>query len=135
VVAFFWAPDGRTIAALELDAAGGGGVASAAAARPVGAPLAAASPSPGIGLHLLFVDVATGALRSEREVQPSSLFLTQLLPFFDQYALSHRLWSPDSASIALPLVGEGGADQIFVIRADGSGFNRIADGATAFWSP
>jgi TolB protein len=135
VVAFFWAPDGRTVAALQLDVAGGGGVASAAAVRTVAAPLAAASPSPGVGLRLVFVDVATGALRSERQVQLSALFLTQLLPFFDQYALSHRVWSPDSASIALPLVGDGGANQIFVIRADGSGFNRVADGTTAFWSP
>ena len=51
------------------------------------------------------------------------------------YALSHRIWSPDSASIALPLVGEGGVSQIFVIRADGSDFRRVADGTAAFWSP
>ena len=135
VVAFFWAPDGKTIAVLELNAAGGGGVASTTAVRAVFAPLAAASPSPGAGLHLLFVDVATGAIRSERQVRLSGLFLTQLLPFFDQYALSHRVWSADGGSIVLPLVGDGGANQIFVIGADGSGFNRVAAGTTAFWSP
>jgi TolB protein len=137
VVAFFWAPDGKTIAAIQLEVTGGGGVASAKEARAVTAGFAAASesPSPGIGLHLVFVDVATGTLRSERQVQLSSVFLTQLLPYFDQYALSHRIWSPDSASIALPLVGDAGTNQIFVISADGSGFGRIADGTMAFWSP
>jgi TolB protein len=139
IVAFFWAPDGRTIAALQLEVTGGGGVASATEARALAAPLAAASPSPrrgpGIGLHLVFVDVGTGAVRSERQVQLSSVFLTQLLPYFDQYALSHRVWSPDSASIALPLVGDTGTNQIFVIKADGSGFTPIADGTMAFWSP
>ncbi|HEY8635642.1 MAG TPA: hypothetical protein VIL81_00120 [Candidatus Limnocylindrales bacterium] len=71
----------------------------------------------------------------ERPVQLTDLFVSQLLPFFDQYALSHRIWSPDSASIALPLVGAGGPSQIFVIRTDGSDARRVADRAASFWSP
>jgi TolB protein len=132
-IAFFWAPDGKTIAALQVDVSGGGGVASANAV--LAASESPAAPSPGFGLHLRFVDVASGAVRSERQVQLSDLFVTQLLPYFDQYALSHRIWSPDSAAIALPLVGEGGVSQIFVIRADGSDFRRVAEGTAAFWSP
>jgi TolB protein len=131
-IAFFWAPDGKTIAALQVDVPGGGGLASANA---VLAASESPSPSPGFGLHLRFVDVASGAIRSERQVELSDVFVSQLLPFFDQYALSHRIWSPDSASIALPLVGAGGVSQIFVIRADGSDFRRVADGTAAFWSP
>jgi TolB protein len=132
-IAFFWAPDGKTIAALQVEVPGGGGLASANAV--LAASESPAAPSPGFGLHLRFVDVASGAIRSERQVQLSDVFVTQLLPFFDQYALSHRIWSPDSASIALPLVGAGGVSQIFVIRADGSDFRRVADGTAAFWSP
>lgn len=130
VVAFFWAPDGKTIAALRVEVAGGGGIALSSL---TGGSLAA--PSPGFGVHLVFVDVASGAIRSERQVQLSDLFLTQLLPFFDQYALSHRLWSPDSSAVAFPIVGEGGVSQVFVIRADGSDYRRVADGTAAFWSP
>jgi len=131
-VAFFWAPDGKTIAALQVDVPGGGGPASANAVR---AASESPAPSPGFGLHLRFVDVASGAIRSERQVQLSDVFVNQLLPFFDQYALSHRIWSPDSASIALPLVAADGVSQIFIIRADGSDFRRVADGTAAFWSP
>ena len=131
-IAFFWAPDGKTIAALQVDVPDGGGLASANA---VLAASESPAPSPGFGLHLRFVDVASGAIRSERQVELSDVFVSQLLPFFDQYALSHRIWSPDSASIALPLVGAGGVSQIFVIRADGSDFRRVADGTAAFWSP
>ena len=57
-----------------------------------------------------------------------------MLPFFDQYALSHRLWSPDGGSIALPVVAEG-TEQIVVVQADGSGARRVADGVEDFWSP
>ena len=33
-------------------------------------------------------------------------FTAQVLPFFDQYALSHRLWAPDSSAIVVPLVAD-----------------------------
>lgn len=139
VVAFFWAPDGRTIASLRLDAPGGiearslGGarIATTVKAPPPGADVAQAD---GVSLHLVITDVATGAGRSERAVRVSELFVTQLLPFFDQYALSHRLWSPDGASIVLPLV-DGGETGLYVIRADGSEPARLSDAEMGFWSP
>jgi hypothetical protein len=61
--------------------------------------------------------------------------VNQLLPYFDQYALSHRLWSPDSASILLPLVDSVGRDQVVVVPADGSEPRPITGGAKGFWSP
>jgi WD40 repeat protein len=141
VVAFFWAPDGRTIASLRLEAPGGiearsrtgGRLASTEqAARPPGADLAQAG---GFALHLDFTDVASGARRSERTVRVSELFVTQLLPYFDQYALSHRLWSPASTSVVLPLVDGGGETGLYVILVDGSEPSRVADAAMGFWSP
>jgi TolB protein len=70
-----------------------------------------------------------------RVVRLADHFVTQLLPYFDQYALSHRLWSPDGTSILLPLVDAGGHDLVAVLPADGSDPRPIANGPKAFWSP
>jgi hypothetical protein len=65
-IAFFWAQDGKTIAVLQVDLSGGGGLASANAV--LAASASPAAPDPGFGLHLRFVKVASGAIRSERQV-------------------------------------------------------------------
>jgi TolB protein len=144
VVGFFWAPDGKTIAALELPGPGNNGV-QAAAPRIVPAlarltNVRARTPdaidtAAGIGLHLAFVDVATAAVRSQRDVRVSVTFVNQLLPYFDQYALSHRFWSADSAMLALPLVAADGTDQLVVIPANGSDTHPIPGRTIGFWSP
>jgi hypothetical protein len=61
--------------------------------------------------------------------------VNQNLPYFDQYALSHHLWAPDSASIILPLVDSSGGTQIVVVPADGTDSRPIADGVSGFWNP
>ena len=134
VVAFFWSPDGATIAALVVPDADAGPVADVAAAPPPRL-LQLGAASDGVSLRLVFVEVSSGAVRSERAVGLAEHFVGQLLPYFDQYALSHRLWSPDSAAILLPLVSSTGQDQLVVIPADGSGPQVIADGAKGFWRP
>jgi hypothetical protein len=98
-------------------------------------PLAAVTAAIGTPLVLVFVDTATGTIRSQRIVALSDTFVYQLLPYFDQYALSHRFWAPDDASIALPTVDEDGIGQVFVFRADGVGARPVADGVIGFWSP
>jgi TolB protein len=140
VLAFFWAPDARTIAALHVVGPGqgpaavlGGIVLAGAKARDGGARPVADSEGSAVGLS--FVDVSTGAVRSERVVRLADSFVGQLLPYFDQYALSHPFWSPDSASIVLPLVNPSGQDQVAVIPADGSDPRPLADGSRGFWSP
>ncbi len=166
VVAFFWAPDGRTIVALRVIAPGedriaagqasaggstGGStgstgstgfveaVARGATALMVarGTPASAVDvvEAPSLGLRLVFIDIASGAVRSQRTVHLTDTFVSQLLPFFDQYALSHRLWSPDSTSLVLPAIAEGGAGEILVVKADGSDPVRVASGSVAFWRP
>ena len=126
VMAFFWAPDGRTIAALEFAGPGATDVDQAA--------VRAVEP-PGVAVRLRFVDVATGVTRSERAIRVTDLFAFQVLPFFDQYALSHRVWSPDSASIVLPIATAGRPDRLVVLPADGGDPHHLADGSMAFWSP
>jgi TolB protein len=144
VLAFFWAPDGRTIAALEFTGPGtdvdqvrarGPRVARVDAAAVAPAAVAPAVAPPGLAVRLLFVDVETGATRSEREIRVTDLFAFQLLPFFDQYALSHRLWSPDSAAIVLPVAAEDGSEQLVILPADGADPRQLAPGSIAFWSP
>ena len=109
----------------------GGCGASAGPSSPRPAQEAAA----GLVLGLAFVDVATGAVRSERPVRLSSLFINQVLPFFDQYALSHRFWSPDGTAIALPLVGAGDVTEVTVIPADGSEPRIVATGRDGVLEP
>jgi TolB protein len=146
VVGFFWAPDGKTIAALAVSTPGDDGVqavapgnaALAAYGRPPRAVVelgAAIQPAAGIVLHLAFIDVASGAARGQRDVRVTDTFIQQVLPFFDQYALSHRFWSAESRSIALPLVGVDGKDQLVVIPADGSDPTSITGQVIGFWSP
>jgi hypothetical protein len=134
VIAFFWAPDGRTIAALRIPAPDEEEVASVEGRPPRAGHHVPSVASEGAALRLTFIDVASGDVRSERSVRVAELFTLQLLPFFDQYNLSHRIWSPDSASIVLPLVADG-KDRLVVIPADGSAERSIADGVLGFWSP
>jgi hypothetical protein len=160
IVGFFWSPDGRTIAVLRLQAAGSGGTvadrsivtaAAFAAASAVGSsspgptagssvdaslvPTPTPAPTGGSEVHLLFVDVAGGAVRSDRVVRLTSHFINEFLPYFDQYALSHRVWSPDSRSLLLPLVDTTGRDRLTALPADSSEVPHPYDGDIGFWSP
>ena len=123
VVAFFWSPDARTVAVLDLVITNG--QTAAATPSPAGTP----------SLRLRFVDVASGSVRSERDIRVPDNLITTFLPFFDQYALSHRLWSPAGDAIVLPLVDELDTPRITILPADGSASRVVADGVSAFWSP
>jgi TolB protein len=142
VLAFFWSPDGRTIATLDLRPADDVPEPGQArllrerlASSTVGALPPLAEATPGIGLHLSFIDSETAAIRSERDLRVSELFAFQVLPYFDQYARSHRFWAPDSSSIVLPLTDENNLDHVVVIPADGSDPREVATGWVGFWSP
>ena len=140
VVAFFWSPDGKTIAALmlnppddEIVGLSGTSLASTTGTAPGGAD-DPPPPAQGVPLTLTFVDVASGSIRGTRAVEITSRYVNNILPYFDQYNLSHRTWSPDSSAIALPLVLDG-KDQLAVIPADGSLMTPLADAELGFWSP
>lgn len=71
------------------------------------------------------------------EHQPSSAFIGQYLPAFDQYAQTSRLWSPDGKALVFTGV-VGGQDGVWVQRVDATTPGapvRVSDGALAFWSP
>jgi len=125
VAGFWWSPDGKTIAALRV--------------QPVEGPASSASPLPSPStqareIRLLFVDVASGVISAQAAVQPGQLFIEQLLPYFDQYALSHHLWAPDSSSILIPVVNADGPNTVAVMYRNGDPPATIT-GAIGFWSP
>jgi len=91
-------------------------------------------------LNLWCVDVEKDEHRLIKTFEPVDLFVNQFLPFFDQFALSHRIWSPDSKSIVLPMIdydeNDNDVPRVFAVpMTPRSGKPRaIADGVIAFWS-
>lgn len=125
VVAFFWSPDGKRLAYLRLER-------HAPVDRgPVAAPLRQESQ---IWLRWHVWDGARSyplALFS-----PSEDFLLDYLRFFDQYAQSIALWSPDSQHLLYAGISERGLSGIWTLpAAEGSTPSRLADGTLAAWSP
>lgn len=141
VVAFFWSPDGRRLAFLTLhrfDSIEAGIDRAQLAAEPsiskgeLARPLRQQGQLPDLDLWVL--DVDSGNVGFVVSFTPTPLFVAQFLPFFDQYALSHWLWSPDSSALALP-VAENGASHMMVIPIDGRRPQIISDGVIGFWRP
>ncbi len=83
-------------------------------------------------LDAWLVNVKSKRRRRLLTFEPFNLFINQFLPFFDQYALSHRIWSPDSQAIVLPVVDEE-TIQVMVLPIDGRPAQAITEGALAFW--
>ena len=83
-------------------------------------------------LELRVVNVKTGNDRLLLPFTPTPLFVDQFLPFFDQYALSHRVWSPDSTALVLPLQSPDGP-KVVVVPLSGKP-NVLAAGEMPFWS-
>ena len=114
VGAFFWSPDGQWIATLTQDngrnSPGAGATSQFVAGGRAGRQQAAE-----VVLDLSVVDVASGQMQTLASFRPSDVFLGQFLPFFDQYALSHRIWSPASDALVLPMVDDRGQAGIYVV--------------------
>lgn len=122
VIAFFWAPDGRSIAYLTL--------ASMGEQANKGAGLAQQRRFITLGV----VNVESGGQSYLAAFEPNPIFVSQFIPYYDQYAFSHRLWSPDSRAFAIPIVDEEEKTQIMVVPMDGRAPYTVSDGFLAFWS-
>ncbi len=133
VLAFFWSPDGRSIAYITVNGTiEDDGINALAKTRRLARLARPAQQTQGF-LTLSVVDVASGQGLRLLDFEPTIVFLTQFLPFFDQYALSHSLWSPDSSALVLPVREEGG-NVILVVPTGGGRPSRLAEGDVAFWS-
>jgi TolB protein len=112
VLAFFWSPDGARLAWIGLD---------------------------GSSRELaLYVGDGPGGKRKLLAFSPTRSFL-QTLAYFDQYATTTAIWSPDSRSLQIAGwldPGRSGPSQIWIVSADGSTSPyALADGTLASWSP
>ena len=136
VLAFFWAPDGKTIAAIGVPAPGDDKVAGSDRAALISTRSVPAAAAPAVKLRLSFVNAETGAIRSHWMFAVSDVFVNAgpplLRPVRPQPPLCGR---PDGASFAIPVVADDGSDQVMVVQADGSGARAVARGVMAFWSP
>jgi TolB protein len=133
VLAFFWSPDGQQIAYLTLPQQPDRGI-QAVSFSPIGQ-------SENVGVfqreelrfELWSVDVQTAEKTRLATFLPSGLFLSQFLPFFDQYALSHRLWSPKGDAIVFPMVQDG-ISHLSIVQVDSGEIDVLTDGEIGFWS-
>ena len=122
VLAFFWSPDGSKLAYVTLSQVRG-------------------------VLTWNLLDMNSRVQRRLIDFIPSRNQLT-MFQFFDQYAYSHSLWSPDSRSLVFAgrpsteaTEASFGADpghedpHIIVLDTDTRSVEYIADGILGFWSP
>ncbi|VAW30313.1 tolB protein precursor, periplasmic protein involved in the tonb-independent uptake of group A colicins [hydrothermal vent metagenome] len=131
IVAFFWSPDGRYLAAFSVGRAGEGDI-NVLAGKNAAGKVSQQQNLP--RLRLLIYDVTLDEGRLLFSFVPTVPFATQLLPFFDQYALSHQLWSPTSDALVLSML-QNGRNQIFVINTATGRKRFLAEGLMPFWSP
>ena len=123
LLAFFWSPDGSKIAYVTLADRRG-------------------------TLRWTLLDVQSGTTNELVEFTPSPDQLT-MFQFFDQYAYSHLLWSPDSrylvfsgqssdeaSSAGVNAQQRRQSSKVYVIDTKNvQSVDSIADGVLAFWSP
>lgn len=139
VLSFFWSPNGRYLAYISLDSAttdvqvqgGSKSIMAKTGGQPGNFNLIQDGLAHRFQLHV--VDFTNGENRLLAHYTPTFLFLSQFLPYFDQYAHSHRIWAPDSRALVLPMRLDE-RNQIVVIPVDGSPYQPIANGDMPFWS-
>jgi TolB protein len=131
VVCFFWSPDGNYIAYLTPNLESGEGDVSSLGTTFYVSDTKVQRGSFLLELHV--VDITTKEDRRLATFTPTFLFLDQFLPFFDQYALSHRIWSPDSTAVVLPITNADNSRQVTVFNLDGT-VTPVGEGDTPFWS-
>ena len=133
VLAYFWSPDSHLIAYVTLTA----GVAPPGSFSAYGKTdgVMASLIQGQAGLVWTVLDVSTGATRSYVPFIPTSEMI-YLLTYFDQFAQSHRLWSPDSHHLIYSEVQPG--DRQVVTLLDVTHQDTVplsvAEGMIGVWS-
>jgi hypothetical protein len=105
-VGYFWSPDGESLLLLQLTGEAGE------------------------------LDVSVwkdGEITLLAKLIPPLSFFREVLQFFNQYAQSLQLWSPDSSEVALAGAIEG-EEGVWIIPTDGSDPSLIFNGKWVAWS-
>lgn len=130
VYAFFWSPNSEKIAYVTLTTPQG----SFSASNPNITRIAGQSQQQ-FDLAWAVLDVAADESRRYGTFTPTDEMI-YIFNFFDQFAQSHRLWSPDSTHIVFAEITEAGDAEINVLdmtRPNAVPFS-IADGFIGIWS-
>ncbi len=117
VLAFFWSPNGKRIAYFE--------------------PLLVLNEYGGLILllDLSILDVETGTILNIGQLLPTTAFLKEVVPYYDQYQRSSTIWSPDSEKIVINAITQDSKPGIFIVSAVTRETPRfIAYGTLPFWS-
>ncbi|MBP7686485.1 MAG: PD40 domain-containing protein [Thermoflexales bacterium] len=131
VLAFFWSPDGRYLAHLTGALVSPGPIGRAGG---LAAPRKVAQPrSLQITWHV--IDVVTDEHRILTTFEPNESFL-YLIQYFDQFAQSIAVWSPDSRSLVYTGTPFGGSEGVYVVdtQAADPQAQFVGRGDFASWS-
>jgi TolB protein len=128
-IAFYWSPDGRFIAYLTFQF--GGPLGTESEQHVVQQFFIQDGALPFVGLHVL--DVETRTSRELAAFIPTRLFIEQILPYFDQFARSHQVWSPESDAVVFSAVDELGRSIVTAFGLDGS-LRRLSEGEMPAWN-
>lgn len=121
VIAFFWSPDSQKLAYITPSDLPGTFSASFQQNDPQ--------------LTWAVLDVTNGLTRPYADFSPTQE-LVYLLTYFDQFAQSHQLWSPDSTQLvyAETLDDDSTSITILDINAEDTVTSSVANGVIGIWS-
>lgn len=110
VLAFFWSPDGSKLAYLMLDQRGD-------------------------SLQLRWHVWDGTSSQAYMPIVPTRTFLSDYLVFFDQYARSMTIWSPDSNAFTYAAVDPEAGSRVWVQKLDQAEPVDVGRGVFVAWSP
>ncbi len=129
VVSFFWSPDSQQVAYITLGAAPQG-----QEARNNENHLLAQGAQQSMGVRWSILDVNSGAIRQSGTFVPTSEMI-YLLQYFDQFAQSHRVWSPDSQELLYSeITPDGPVIDLLDVSTANSIPVSVAEGVIGIWS-
>lgn len=121
IIGLFWSPNSEKVAYFRLVTGSSSSSNSSSATQQ-------------INVELNVLDAKSESSRKLYTISPTQQFLN-VLPYFDQYAQSATIWSPDSNNLVLTFVDNQGTPGIAVASASGNLQPRLlANGYLAFWS-
>lgn len=136
VLAFFWSPDSARLAYLTFPDENAPQVRLPTGVRVGGglaAPARQTAPPP-LTWHVL--DLATGSHRTVFRAFLPTREMLYLLTFFDQFAQSHPVWSPDGRYLAYAGFSEQGAPTVYLLDTAGQDAAPLVllEGWIGIWS-